>query len=70
MPGVPNRALKSLPSSVSRHPPACAGVILFKELIMLLPVFCGRHYSYFYEVETSHYVLLNEPPRPEGQGIV
>jgi hypothetical protein len=35
----------------------CAGVFLFKELIMLLPVFLGQKYSYSYEPETGHYFL-------------
>jgi hypothetical protein len=38
-------------------PRSCAGVFLFKELIMLLPVFLGQKYSYSYESETGHYLL-------------
>jgi hypothetical protein len=32
---------------------------------MMIPEFCGQHYSYFYEIETSHYLLLDKNSKCE-----
>jgi hypothetical protein len=36
------------------------GDYFYEAWIMMLPIFCGQHYSYFYETETSHYLLLDK----------
>jgi hypothetical protein len=36
------------------------GDYFYEVEIMMLPVFCGQKYSYFYETETSHYLLRDK----------